>query len=144
MFPTTCPSNQTQLLEALAQRIRRMEQSAAVPQGCWTDASLRTSGIPALDQLLADRGLPAGSLMEWLEPGMGSGTDTLALWAAVRARRPNELLIVIDSRGDFYPLGAAALGLDVSTTVVVRPRDPSESLWTLEQSLRTAGVGVVV
>jgi protein ImuA len=173
MFETTSPSNQKQLLEALAQRIRRMEHAhhacsvparkvrtneqdpqtsqvvEAVRDRCWMDSSLRTSsirttGIPALDHLLADRGLPAGCLMEWLEPGMGSGADTLALWAAVRARRPNELLIVIDSRGDFYPLGAAALGLDVSTTVVIRPRDPSESLWTLEQSLRTSGVGVVV
>jgi protein ImuA len=201
MSPTPHPSNQKQLLDVLAQRIRRMERShpenlarkglsfkalpektstekpqaeerhskekhlekgqgneviaavgrviGAVGRGGWTDfslctSSLRTTGIPALDELLADRGLPAGSLMEWLEPGMGSGADTLALWAAVRARRPNELLIVIDSRGDFYPLGAAALGLDVSTTVVIRPRDPSESLWTLEQSLRTAGVGVVV
>src|SRR5687768_16830555 len=161
MSPTTHPSNQKQLLDALAQRIRRMEHShpesspharksrslgdqpekspteksstekspteklqaeksqgkqeqdqshqiaETVRHGGWTDSSLRTSslrttGIPALDKLLAERGLPAGCLMEWLEPGMGSGADTLALWAAVRARRPNELLIVIDSRGDFY------------------------------------------
>lgn len=70
--------------------------------------------------------------------------DTLALWGAARARRPNELLIVIDSRGDFYPPGAISLGLDLQTTVVIRPGKSAEALWTLEQSLRTPGVGVVV
>ena len=174
MFSTTCLHSQQQLLDTLVQQIRRMERSQSRPSApsgraarrgtsCLSQpnsplqearesptsdplqlASLRSTGIPALDQLLAERGLPTGCLMEWLEPGMGAGVDTLALWGAVRSRRPKELLIVIDSRGDFYAPGAVALGLDPSTTVVIRPRKPSEVLWTLEQSLRTVGVGVVV
>lgn len=105
---------------------------------------VRTTGVSVLDELLEKGGLPAGCLMEWLEPGTGAGVDTLALWGAVRARRPNELLIVIDSRGDFYPPGAVSLGLDLQTTAVIRPDKSAEALWTLEQSLRTPGVGVVV
>lgn len=68
----------------------------------------------------------------------------MALWAAARAHRPQELLIVIDSRGDFYPPACPSLGLDLHTLVVVRPRKADEVLWTLEQALRTPGVGVVV
>ena len=105
---------------------------------------VRTTGVSALDGLLEEGGLPAGCLMEWLEPGIGAGVDTLALWGAARARRPNELLIVIDSRGDFYPPGGASLGLDLQTTAVIRPGKSAEAIWTLEQSLRTQGVGVVV
>ena len=38
-----------------------------------------TSGFPALDQVLPQGGLEAGSLVEWLSQGTGSGTLPLAL-----------------------------------------------------------------
>lgn len=104
---------------------------------------VRTTGIESLDQLLLDRGVPRGCVMEWLPAGRGGGVETLALWAAIRARRPGEFLVVIDMAGDFYVPGAVRLGWD-DRAVVVRPRHPADALWTLEQTLRTPGAGVVI
>lgn len=160
---------QRQVLEALALQMRRLERG---PQGSLATARpasaqpesvqpesirreppspeergrfrpVRTLGIEPLDQLLVEGGVPEGSLIEWLDFGAGSGVATVALWGAARARRSEELLVVVDSRGDFYPPASIPLGLDWRT-VVVRPPRGAEALWTVEQALRTPGVGVVV
>jgi protein ImuA len=44
--------------------------------------------------------------------------------------------------GEFYPPGAAQLGIPLERTVVVRPESPTVALWVWEQSLRCPGSAV--
>jgi protein ImuA len=121
-----------------------------------------STGIEALDRLLPDAGFRKGTLVEWLAEA-GSG-DQLALLAAAPALVEDRLLFVIDGETTFYPPAAAALGIDLSHLILVRPRKsarsttalaktsaktvakkeaPSEeTLWALEQTLQSRGVAV--
>jgi hypothetical protein len=53
-------------------------------------------------------------------------------------------LIVIDTTGDFYPPAAAPFGIDPEQVVVIRTSDRRDAFWAMDQSLRCAGVAVVV
>ena len=55
-----------------------------------------TSGFPALDQVLPQGGLEAGSLVEWLSQGPGSGTLPLALQMARQVCGERGLLVMVD------------------------------------------------
>jgi hypothetical protein len=52
--------------------------------------------------------------------------------------------VVIDGRRDFYPPAAAALGIPLEQTVVVRPAKARDALWAWEQSLRSGAVAVAL
>src|SRR5829696_9127545 len=103
----------------------------------------RPTGYPALDRLLAGRGLRAGSLVEWRNTAEGSGAMTLALAVAGPLLGDDGTLVVVDD-GAFYPVAAAGLGVPLDRTVVVRTDDPAGGLWAWEQALRTAGVTVTL
>lgn len=51
---------------------------------------------------------------------------------------------MIDWQNEFYPPGAAELGLDLRQLVILRPASREDALWTAEQALRCPGVSVVV
>ncbi|MEE9297078.1 MAG: hypothetical protein V3W34_19220 [Phycisphaerae bacterium] len=118
-------------------------------------ASIPT-GISELDEALPHGGLPAGSVIEVLSGGSGSGARTLALRIAIRAacvdaqsaiRNPQSAIrnvVVVDRDGDFYPPAAVALGLAVDRLLVVRVRGPAEAFWATDQALRCRAVGAVV
>jgi hypothetical protein len=80
-------------------------------------------------------------LTEWLSEGPGSGTETLTWKLASHLRGT---LIVVDAGEHFYPPAAAALGVPLAETIVVRPRRDDEYLWAIEQALRCRGVAVVL
>lgn len=137
----------TDILEALRDRIRGLEgvrDRGAVDAG-------KPTGFPGLDRLLAGRGLRPGSLVEWIGEREGSGALTLALAVAGHLLREAGTLVVLDADRDFYPPGAAGLGVPLTRTVVVRTEDgaspvasaPGE-LWAWEQALRTPGVTVTL
>jgi hypothetical protein len=88
---------------ALRRQVERLEK----PQPLADDRTLST-GAPALDGLLPGGGLRRGSLVEYLSPGVGSGTGTLALGAAREACVGRRALVVVDRRRTFYP--PAAMG----------------------------------
>src|SRR5262249_2339725 len=95
-----------------------------------------STGFPNLDELLPDGGLRRGTLTEWLGEGEGNGSATLALAVAAQVLQHGGTLVVIDSAGEFYPPGAAGLGVPLDRTVVVRPDAPLTALWAWEQVLR--------
>ena len=128
-----------EVLQELRDRIRGME---GVRDRGPLDAG-RPTGFPALDRLLAGRGLRPGSVVEWRGARTGGGAMTLALAVAAHLVRDDGTLVVLDD-GDFYPVGAAELGVPLDRTVVVRTDDPAGRLWAWEQALRAPGVTVTL
>ena len=96
------------------------ERAAAVP-----------TGVDALDAELQG-GLPRAALTEILAED-GEGAEWLALRALSRA---GGRVAILDSDDSFHPPGAAALGLDLSRTLIVRERRPREVLYALERLAR--------
>ncbi len=90
-----------------------------------------------LSELLTGRRLPRGWLIEWQGSGEESGAETLALAAAAAAIPQGGRLVIVDPTGEFYPPGAASLGVPMDERVVVlRPGDSQATWWVWEQVLR--------
>jgi protein ImuA len=98
------------------------------------------TGWKPLDELLPGGGFRAGSLIEWLSPGLGSGGMLLAVVACLKWGNQGRRVVVIDPEKEFYP---PALAMHHSL-LIVRPGNPRELLWTWEQVLRCRGVGACV
>ena len=118
-----------------------MERAGTQPNGA---SALCSTGIAALDALLPAQIFRAGMLVEWIVAGEGSGAARLALPMACESLKNGGVLVVIDERREFYPPAAVRLGLDLGRTIVVRPRNHQETIWTLEQALRCSGVAATI
>ena len=82
----------------------------------------------------------ARTVVEWLADGPGCGAQTLALALLARSLPEDGTIVIVDPQWEFYPPVAAALGIDLAHTIVVRPADDAAALWALEQTLRSRGV----
>jgi hypothetical protein len=113
-----------------------------------TSRSLEAKSVPtgclALDKTLPQRGFRAGTLVEWLTSGDGTGAVTLALLAAKNACRGGGVLVVLDCQREFYPPAAVPLGIELPHLIVVQPANPADHHWALDQSLRCPAVGAVL
>jgi len=103
-----------------------------------------STGCDPLDAALPGQGFLRGSLVEWLGDGPGCGAGMLALRAAREACREGGALVVIDPRRNFYPPAAAAWGVDLGNTIVIRQAQRKQSQWALDQALRCSHVAAVV
>jgi hypothetical protein len=84
--------------------------------------------------------------VEWLGEE-GSGASTLALVMARQSWQTwqrGKTLVVVDRQRRFYPPAAAALGIDLQSIVVARPRTLLDHEWTLNQALRCPAVAAVL
>jgi protein ImuA len=139
------------LVSSLRREVARLEMSRP-PE----DERPISTGSPALDGLLPAGGLRRGTLVEYLTAGFGNGAGTLALNAAREACQEGRALVVVErDRGQetgnrsleflsrFYPLAAAAWGIDLARVLVLRPVSEADSVWALDQALRCRGVGAV-
>ena len=52
-------------------------------------------------------------------------------------------LVIFDPKNRFYPPAAAAWGIDLSNTIVLRNVEANEMLWAIDQSLRSVAVAAV-
>ncbi len=129
-----------EVIADLSQRIRTMERTGHHRAA---GADVIANRLPGLERLLCEAGWPRGKLVEWLSEGRGSGSMGLALWAS-RAAWHDRLLVMIDSRRELHAPAAVPFAVDLSKTVFIRPERPSDALWSLEQVLRTRGVGAVL
>ncbi|MDC0936625.1 hypothetical protein OAS39_10085 [Pirellulales bacterium] len=102
------------------------------------------SGSPALDRWLPDRGFRPGSLVEWIAATPGCGASLLALAAVRERQRAGGVAAVIDRGRKFYPPAAAAWGIDLATTLVIRPKNHSDELWAIDQALRSRQLAAVI
>jgi len=139
-------------VRALAGRLRKLERSRVhmlsrtrdglIDEGAQRGHAERvvSTGCRSLDEVLMDGGLRRGTLVEWINgAGRGSGAVTLAL-LAMKGCHARGWLVVVDTRGDFYPAAAAGLGIGPERVLIVRPRDRREWLWSVEQVLRSPAI----
>jgi protein ImuA len=113
-----------------------------------TSAAAVASGFDALDAQLPGCGWPRRALTELLLPQPGIGEVRLLAPCLAEAQHAGRLVMLFDPPA---PLSAAALtqlGLDMDQLLVVQTRTRvvpgSDSLWALEQALKSGHVGATV
>jgi hypothetical protein len=139
-------------IEALRQQLARWEGVWRQPEGDPAAAERATalsSGCPAIDRALPEKGFRRGTLVEWLG-GEGDGTATLAFRAAASALRAaggdgcGGTVVVLDRSGEFYPPAAVAQGIEPARLMVVHPGNQADHTWALDQALRCPAVAAVI
>ena len=106
------------------------------------------SGFSALDAELPGNGWPKRVLSELLLPHLGVGEIRLLAPCLAAAQRAGRLVMAFDPPADLSARALAHLGIDVAQLLVVSTRAKviagSDSLWALEQALKSGHVGVVL
>ena len=106
------------------------------------------TGFAALDAELPDGGWPRRVLSELLLPHPGIGEIRLLAPPLVAAQREGRPVMIFDPPADLSAAALAGLGFDVDQLLVVNTRarvvPGSDSLWALEQALKSGHVGAVV
>ena len=106
------------------------------------------SGFAALDAELPGGGWPRRVLSELLLPHAGVGEIRLLAPALVAAQRAGRLVMMFDPPAALSATALAGLSLDLEELLVVNTRSRvvpgSDSLWALEQALKSGHVGAVV
>lgn len=124
-------------MEQLRERIRQLQ---AAPRSYL--ATLRT-GVKEVDALLPSGGFPLGQAVE-LCGEVASGRTSLALRAVAAAHRERRLCAWVDGPKELYPPAAAAMGVDLSRLLIVRPKEPAQLAWTAVQLARSGAFACVV
>ena len=131
-------NSKSDVLSTLRNQIRKVE-TARRPQ-----ASVISSGIAPLDDVLPQNGYPPGSLVEWIDSGQAGGAAWLALMGASRAyKHSGGKVVILDSDRTFYPPAAIACGLPAEAMVVLQPKSPDDVIWAIDQSLRSPAISAV-
>jgi recombination protein RecA len=125
------------VVEQLRERIRQLQ---AAPRSYL--ATLRT-GVAEVDALLPSGGFPLGQALE-LCGEAASGRTSLALRAVASAHREQRLCAWVDGPKELYPPAAAAMGVDLSRLLIVRPKETSQLSWTAVQLARSGAFACVV
>lgn len=131
-----------EVLQTLRRQVAKLESGGKQA----ASASAISSGSSALDALLPNRGMVPGTLVEWVEHGLGSGSGWLAWQTAANALRRQQTsnrLVVIDCQGSFYPAIALAAGIPLSQIVLIRPQNLTDAFWAADQALRCPAVTAV-
>jgi protein ImuA len=106
------------------------------------------SGFAALDAELPGGGWPRRALTELLLPHAGIGEVRLLTSPLVTAQRAGRLVMVFDPPAALSAEALAGLGFDVEELLVVNTRarvvPGSDSLWALEQALKSGHVGALM
>ncbi|MEO6896444.1 MAG: translesion DNA synthesis-associated protein ImuA [Caldimonas sp.] len=106
------------------------------------------SGFAALDAELPGGGWPRRALSELLLPHPGVGEIRLLAPSLVAAQRAGRLVMVFDPPAALSVAALERLGFDVAELLVVHTRARvvagSDSLWALEQALKSGHVGAVL
>jgi protein ImuA len=106
------------------------------------------SGFADLDAELPGGGWPRRALTELLLPHAGIGEVRLLASPLVAAQRAGRLVMVFDPPAALSAEALAGLGFDVEELLVVNTRarvvPGSDSLWALEQALKSGHVGALI
>jgi protein ImuA len=106
------------------------------------------SGFADLDAELPGGGWPRRALTELLLPHAGIGEIRLLTRTLVAAQRAGRLVMIFDPPAALSAQALAGLGIDVDELLVVSTRarviPGSDSLWALEQALKSGHVGALV
>lgn len=125
-------------LAQLRRQLQARERGRSLP-----DPALLSTGCRELDNLLPQRGLRRGTVLEWLSAGPGSGTSALALAAMRSVVATGGVVVVCDREAAFFPTALLAAGIDLRRVIVVRAKSAADHRWAIDQSLRSAAVAFV-
>ena len=163
------PAEVTPLVPELTLQLMSPQMSAAVPLaqsgdvrapetlhpalwlghqlGRHVDAAV-PSGFTLLDAQLPGGGWPRRALTELLLPHPGVGEIRLLAPSLAGTQRSGRLVMVFDPPAQLSAQALAALGFDVSALLVINTRSRvipgTDSLWALEQALKSGHVGAVL
>jgi len=98
-------------------------------------------GFAALDAQLPGGGWPRRALTELLLPHPGVGEIRLLSACLAAAQQAGRLVMVFDPPANLSAWALTQLGLDVAQLLVI---NSSDSLWALEQALKSGHVGAVL
>ena len=106
------------------------------------------TGFARLDAELPGGGWPRRALAELLLPHAGVGEVRLLAPALVAVQRAGQLVMFFDPPAALAAAALARLGFDVEELLIVETRarvvPGSDSLWALEQALKSGHVGAIV
>lgn len=106
------------------------------------------SGFKALDAQLPGGGWPRRALTELLLPHPGVGEIRLLAACLVATQKAGRLVMLFDPPAALSAGALAQLGFDVAQLLVINTRTRvipgSDSLWALEQALKSGHVGAVL
>lgn len=120
-----------------AQVWRGTEAGQSLPAGV-------PSGFAALDEVLPGGGWPQGALTEIISDHQGAGELSMLMPTLARLSREGRWLAWIAPPHIPYAPALSAYGVDLSKVLVVRPRGETDTLWALEQALRSGTCGAVL
>lgn len=106
------------------------------------------SGYAALDAQLPGGGWPRRALTELLLPHPGVGEIRLLGASLVATQKAGRLVMLFDPPAQLSATALAQLGFDVEQLLIINTRARviagSDSLWALEQALKSGHVGAVL
>ena len=112
-----------------------------------TGSDAVATGFSRLDAELPGGGWPRRALAELLLPHAGVGEIRLLAPALVAAQRAGRLVMFFDPPAALAAAALASLGFDVEDLLIIQTRArsvPGDSLWALEQALKSGHVGAIV
>jgi hypothetical protein len=131
----------------MARPVTLVPQHAALWRGD-APAKVETPSVPtgfaALDALLPGGGWPMGALSELLLERAGIGELNLLLPALARLSEQDRYLVFVSPPHVPYAPALAAAGIELAKLVVVHTTTPKDSLWAIEQCLRSGACGAVL
>ena len=102
------------------------------------------SGCAELDQALPGGGWPANALTELLHDQYGVGELRLFMPALARLSRSGRWIALIAPPHIPYAPALAAQGVDLSRILLVHPRRDHDTLWAVQQALRSGTCAAVL
>jgi recombination protein RecA len=131
-------------LQSLIAGLRKRWGNRAARLGTEAE-TIRTipSGFTELDAALGIGGVPRGRLTEILGSPT-SGATTIALTLLASAQAHGDLVGYIDLSRTFDTAYAAAVGVDLTTLLLARPRTAADALELILALVGSEGVGVLV
>lgn len=126
-----------QALEGLKRRLAALERRA----GAAARGGVVGFGLADIDRALPRGGLERGALHEGL-----AGEGVAAGWAAALAARAGGLILWcrVKRNAELYAPGLAAFGLPPERLILARARSEQETLWAMEEGLRSGRFSAVV
>lgn len=119
--------------------------------GLWRGDRLGTAARPGqatgharLDALLPGGGWPKGALTELLYREEGIGEFSLLLPALAALSREGRWIALIAPPHLPYAPALAAAGLDLAQLLLIRTSNTADTLWAMEEMLRSGACGAVI
>jgi protein ImuA len=126
---------------ALRDRIRQLERLGGA--AAKTAPSSTAFGLPPIDRLWAEGGLPTGRLHDVIGAGGPSGFAAATAFTASIANRLG-MVLWCSTRPDFYGPGLAQAGLAPAQLIAATAKSDADVLAVMEEGLRHAALGCVV